>query len=137
MEYVDSQDIDRKELYDIFDDEEITLYMYKILKALDYAHSQGIFHRDMKPGNVMINPETRDLKIIDWGLAGFFMMDKEYTLHTGTRIYICPEMLTGMTNYDYAIDMFSLSVIFAGMIFNIEHFFESRINDYDMMKKHT
>jgi casein kinase II subunit alpha len=49
------------------------LYLYKILKGLHYAHSIGIMHRDIKPQNVIINHETKDLKIIDWGLGEFYL----------------------------------------------------------------
>lgn len=44
----------------------------KILQALDFCHSQGIIHRDIKPQNVMIDHTKRELRVIDWGLAEFF-----------------------------------------------------------------
>jgi casein kinase II subunit alpha len=96
MEYVDTGNPDRSELYDEFNDEEIQFYMYKILQALDYAHSQGIMHRDLKPGNILINPETREVKISDWGHSEFFHMTSEYTLKSGTSEYRAPEMLLGL-----------------------------------------
>ena len=45
--------------------------MYKILVGLDYAHSHGIMHRDLKPQNVLVDVKTNDVYIIDWGLADF------------------------------------------------------------------
>lgn len=44
-------------------------YLYQILKGLDYCHSLGIMHRDIKPQNVMIDHSKRKLRIIDWGLG--------------------------------------------------------------------
>jgi casein kinase II subunit alpha len=52
--------------------------MYKILKALDYAHSRGIMHRDLIPGNIMFDHKKREVKIIDWGISDFFHMNKDY-----------------------------------------------------------
>jgi len=47
--------------------------MFELLKALDFAHKNGIMHRDVKPHNVMIDHKTRQLKLIDWGLAEYYL----------------------------------------------------------------
>lgn len=44
-------------------------FLYQTLYALDYVHSKGIIHADMKPANIITNPKTKMLKIIDWGLS--------------------------------------------------------------------
>ena len=54
MEYVDTGDIDFRTLYKSFTDYDIRFYIYEVLKALDYCHSKGIMHRDVKPHNIMI-----------------------------------------------------------------------------------
>ena len=53
-------------------DYDIRGYLYELLRALDYCHSMGIMHRDVKPHNVMIDHENRRLRLIDWGLAEFY-----------------------------------------------------------------
>lgn len=72
MEYVDTGDMDFRTLYKSFTDFDIRYYMYEILKALDFCHSKGITHRDVKPHNIMIDHASRKLRLIDWGLAEFY-----------------------------------------------------------------
>ncbi|RYH04871.1 hypothetical protein EON65_46280, partial [archaeon] len=47
--------VDFKLLYPTFTDYDIRYYIFELLKALDFCHSQGIMHRDVKPHNVMID----------------------------------------------------------------------------------
>ena len=53
-------------------DTDVRIYLYKILEALDFSHSHGIMHRDVKPLNIVINNEAKQLRLIDWGLADFY-----------------------------------------------------------------
>lgn len=53
-------------------------------------------HRDIKGGNIMIDPKTRTAKLIDWGLADFYFPDKEYSFKVATKPYKGPELLIGM-----------------------------------------
>ena len=72
MEYVDTGDLDFRTLYKSFKDYDIRFYIYEVLKALDYCHSKGIMHRDVKPHNIMIDHSNKRLRLIDWGLAEFY-----------------------------------------------------------------
>jgi casein kinase II subunit alpha len=46
-------------LYPKFQDYDVRYYIFELLKALDFCHSKGIMHRDVKPHNVMIDHEKR------------------------------------------------------------------------------
>lgn len=53
----------------------------------------GIIHRDIKPHNIMIDPERRQLRIIDWGLAEFYFPGKDYNVRVASRYFKSPELL--------------------------------------------
>lgn len=107
-EYVDTGDEDFREMYKKFTDYDIRFYMYEILKGLDYCHSKGIIHRDIKPHNIMIDHEKRKLRIIDWGLAEYYLQGEEYNVRVASRYFKGPELLIGYRTYDYSLDMWSL-----------------------------
>lgn len=60
---------------------------------MDYAHSMGIMHRDVKPQNVVIDHEHRKLRLIDWGLAEFYHVGMEYNSRVASRHFKGPELL--------------------------------------------
>jgi casein kinase II subunit alpha len=130
FEYVNNTDF--KVLYPTLADKDIRFYVYELLKALDFCHSQGIMHRDVKPHNVMIDHEKRQLRLIDWGLAEFYHPGMEYNVRVASRYFKGPELLVGLRDYDYSLDIWSLGCMFAGMIFGKEPFFVGRDN-YDQL----
>ncbi|KAL0343537.1 UNVERIFIED_CONTAM: Casein kinase II subunit alpha-2 [Sesamum angustifolium] len=132
FEFVNSTDF--KVLYPTLTDYDIRYYIYELLKALDYCHSQGIMHRDVKPHNVMIDHELRKLRLIDWGLAEFYHPGKEYNVRVASRYFKGPELLVDLQDYDYSLDMWSLGCMFAGMIFRKEPFFYGHDNQDQLVK---
>ncbi|KAH0995866.1 hypothetical protein GBA52_019730 [Prunus armeniaca] len=132
FEFVNSTDF--KVLYPTLTDYDIRYYIYELLKALDYCHSQGIMHRDVKPHNVMIDHELRKLRLIDWGLAEFYHPGKEYNVRVASRYFKGPELLVDLQDYDYSLDMWSLGCMFAGMIFRKEPFFYGHDNHDQLVK---
>ena len=91
--------------------------MYQILKALDYANSKGIMHRDLKPDNIAIDHPNRKLKILDLGLSGFYRPGHNYKSNARAKHYFNPELRFDKKFYNYAVDIWSLGHIFAEMLF--------------------
>lgn len=133
-EYINNTDF--KVLYPKFSDFDVRFYIFELLKALDFAHSRGIMHRDVKPHNVMIDHERRQLRLIDWGLAEFYHPNTEYNVRVASRYFKGPELLVDFQEYDYSLDMWSLGCMFASMIFRKEPFFHGHDN-YDQLVKIT
>ena len=107
---------DFKILYPKFSDMDVRYYILELLKALDFCHSRGIMHRDVKPHNVMIDHEKRQLRLIDWGLAEFYHPGTEYNVRVASRYFKGPELLVDFQEYDYSLDMWSLGCMFASMV---------------------
>jgi len=70
----------------------------QVLSALEYAHQRKLLHRDIKPGNILVNDEGL-VKVVDFGLAKR-LVDSAFTSHTttgmpGTPLFMAPELLNG------------------------------------------
>lgn len=132
FEYVNAADF--KVLYPTLSDLDIRYYILELLKALDFCHSKGVMHRDVKPHNVMIDHSRRELRLIDWGLAEFYHPSREYNVRVASRYFKGPELLVDLQDYDYSLDMWSLGCMLAGMVYRREPFFYGHDN-YDQLVK--
>lgn len=77
-------------------------------------------HRDIKPFNVLIDPKSKQLKIIDFGLSEYYFPSKENNTKVASLYYKAPELCFGNTQYDYRVDIWSAGLIFAGMVKTVE-----------------
>ncbi|OHT05980.1 CAMK family protein kinase [Tritrichomonas foetus] len=97
------------------DEDEAKYYMYRILLAVDYMHSQGICHRDLKPDNILMDDEYNIVKLSDFGLSKFInknIKNGELTrTPVGSPCYASPECLSGEPYDAQKSDIWSCGVI--------------------------
>ena len=107
-EYVDARQLNARERLAL---------LAKICDAVDHAHHRGVIHRDLKPGNILVD-ETGQPKILDFGVARVTESDVQLTRQTdvgqliGTLAYMSPEQVAGDPQaLDIRSDVYSLGVI--------------------------
>jgi casein kinase II subunit alpha len=121
-------------LVQTFSELEVAHYFYQLLRALYYCHSNGIMHRDIKPQNILYDRRTRELRLIDWGLAEFYFPERRYNIHVASRHFKAIELLVDYQYYDYSVDMWGFGVTMAGVIFGRNPLFRGS-DDFDMITK--
>jgi len=95
-------------------------FIYQVCRGLKYIHSANVLHRDLKPGNLLVNADC-ELKICDFGLARGFSDSPEanagfMTEYVATRWYRAPEIMLSFKCYTKAIDMWSVGCILAELL---------------------
>ncbi|XP_061359246.1 shaggy-related protein kinase theta-like [Gastrolobium bilobum] len=95
----------------------VQLYMYQICRGLNYLHHViGVCHRDIKPQNLLVNPQTHQLKICDFGSAKMLVPGEPNISYICSRYYRAPELIFGATEYTTAIDLWSAGCVLAELL---------------------
>jgi len=94
----------------------IKLYMYQLFRSLAYIHSNGICHRDIKPQNLLLDPESGVLKLCDFGSAKHLVRGEPNVSYICSRYYRAPELIFGATDYTTNIDVWSAGCVFAELM---------------------
>ncbi|GAB7362097.1 hypothetical protein MBLNU230_g2129t1 [Neophaeotheca triangularis] len=95
---------------------EIKLYIYQLFRSLAYIHSQGICHRDIKPQNLLLDPQSGILKLCDFGSAKILVENEPNVSYICSRYYRAPELIFGATNYTTKIDVWSTGCVMAELM---------------------
>lgn len=106
----------------------------EILEGLEYAHSLGVLHRDLKPDNIMAGPRG-EVKIMDFGIAhvlGSVRQTREQSL-VGTLQYVCPELINsqeiGPRSDIYSLGILLFEIVSGQVPFTAE-------NDFALLHQH-
>ncbi|XP_070449409.1 MAPK/MAK/MRK overlapping kinase isoform X2 [Equus przewalskii] len=91
-------------------EKKIMRYMYQLCTSLDHMHRNGIFHRDVKPENILIKQDV--LKLGDFGSCRSVYSKQPYTEYISTRWYRAPECLLTDGFYTYKMDLWSAGCVF-------------------------
>lgn len=134
MELLDSHGLQTREYFKTITDYQARYYMYIILSTLDAANSKGLMHRDMKGTNLIVDDETNDLRILDWGSIEWYFPGKEYTDMISNQYFRAPELMLEIYDYQYSYDIWQLGCIFSTILFKIDYIFPG-LNDNDQVDK--
>ncbi len=117
---------------------EVRRILVEVSDALAYAHARGVIHRDVKPDNILIEPETGRAMVTDFGIARAAEAGTRLT-HTGVAVgtptYMSPEQALGEEEIDGRSDIYSLGVVAYQMLTGTPPFVAK--NTPAMLMKHV
>jgi serine/threonine protein kinase len=93
----------------LLDTQSVVEIVFKCIRAMGFAHSEGLIHRDIKPGNILYKSGT-DIKVADFGAAVNKVTDKTTATMIGSPLYMAPELIQG-AKATMQSDIYSLGMV--------------------------
>jgi len=134
MEYIQGADLNERRAQlpgKLFTWSELQPIVLQLCNALQYAHEEGVLHRDLKPGNLMLDTKDR-LKLADFGIASIIQDSNRRsapgTVITGTPAYMSPQQMQGKPP-EIADDIYSLGATIYELLTGRPPFYTGDIRD--------
>lgn len=143
MEYLEGQSLDKFLAQEAeLDTVTMNAIFAQTLAALAFAHGQGVIHRDIKPGNILVRTSENGVtvKLVDFGIARLMERQEEEKNLTatgellGTPLYMSPEQCVG-EHIDFRSDLYSLACVMYESVTGYNPFAAS--NSFECMMRHT
>ncbi|KAM9130055.1 cyclin-dependent kinase-like 3 isoform 2-T2 [Pangshura tecta] len=116
FEFIDHTVLDELQRYcHGLDNKRLRRYLFQILRAIEYLHSNNVIHRDIKPENILVS-QTGITKLCDFGFARTLAAPGDvYTDYVATRWYRAPELVLKDTTYGKPVDIWALGCMIIEM----------------------
>ena len=144
MQYIEGQSLDRlierhvQARQPLLFPEALGIFR-QVIAGVGAAHREGVVHRDIKPGNVLLRAKDGVAKVTDFGIAKMEDDAKAGKGKTrgiiGSLWYMAPEQVTGRRDLDKRVDIYALGILFYEMLVGNVPF--DAASDYELMKMHV
>ena len=124
FEFIDNHGLKWYDQCLIQTDQEVRFYFYKALQALIYASEVGLINGNVKKEHMVVDMDTRTLKLIDWSVGQINHVGKnDPELCYKATAYEAPELRLGYKDFDFKIDLWAVASAFASTVTKTHHIF--------------
>jgi|LakMenEpi03Aug12_release.lakeMendotaPanAssembly.Ray.scaffolds.fasta_scaffold159440_2 serine/threonine protein kinase len=102
------------------------IILSQLINILIWCKNNNIIHNDIKDENILIDPRTHQITLIDFGAADIWDDDKCYTHHYGTKVYCCPEWFLDHQYTAHGMTTWSIGILLYNMLFGNIPFHSSK-----------
>ena len=104
------------------EEDEVRDFMKQLLSAISYCHSCGVFHRDIKLENILIDRTQKQIKLIDFGFSTCAGINETLRFHCGTPSYMPPEMVNKEDYLGAPVDLWCIGIVMYTLICGVYPF---------------